>query len=142
MIPAQPLPVMQKAALAVELGICNDGQIVLQTHPVREPPQGKGGADEVAELSGSVIGRGVVVNVVVNMTLVYVSANEELIFSLCPAHRCFVADAVGLLHRHLALRERLTDLVAQRTALGLAVCFTLILIFHHHKLGVRRGGIA
>ena len=133
---------MQKAALAVELGVCNDGQIVLQTHPVREPPQGKGGADEIAELPGTVIGCGIVVNVVVNMILVYVSADEELIFSLCPAHRRFVADTVGLLRRHLALRERLTDLVAQRTALGFAVCFTLILIFHHHKLGVRRGGIA
>ena len=76
------------------------------------------------------------------MILVYVSADEELIFSLCPAHRRFVADTVGLLRRHLALRKRLTDLVAKRTALGLAVCFSLILIFHHHKLGVGRGGIA
>ena len=46
---------------AVVLGGSNDGQIVLQTHLVREPPQGKGGADEVAKLPGSVIGHGVVV---------------------------------------------------------------------------------
>lgn len=78
---------------------------------------------------------------VVNMILVYMGADKELIFSLCPAHRRFVADVVSLLRRHLALRERLTDLVAQRAALGLAVCFPLILIFYHHKLCVGRGGI-
>ena len=55
---------MQIPPLAVKLGICNHGQIVLQTYPVRQPPQGERGADEVAELPGAVIGGGIVVDVV------------------------------------------------------------------------------
>ena len=66
---AQPLPVVQKAALAVELGPLYHGQRVLQAYPVRQPPQGEAGADEVAELPGAVIGRGIVVDVIVNVPL-------------------------------------------------------------------------
>ena len=142
MIFAQPLTVVQIPPLAVELGICNHGQIVLQTYPVRQPPQGERGADEVAELPGAVIGGGIVVNVIMNVLLVYMGTDEELILALCPAHRRFIADAVGLLRRHLAVRERLPDLVAQRPVSGHAVSFPLILIFDQHELGVCRGRIA
>ena len=41
---AQPLTVMQKFSLAVELGIFDNGQVMLQTYPVRQPPQGAGRA--------------------------------------------------------------------------------------------------
>jgi hypothetical protein len=37
------------------------------------------------ELAGTVVGRGVVINVVVNVALVDVGTNEKLILSLCPA---------------------------------------------------------
>ena len=133
---------MQIPPLAVELGICNHGQIVLQTYPVRQPPQGERGADEVAKLPGAVIGGGIVVNVIMNVLFVYMGTDEELILPLCPAHRRFIADAVGLLRRHLAVRERLPDLVAQRPVSGPAVGFALILIFDQHELGVCRGRIA
>ena len=142
MIFPQPLTVVQIPPLAVELGIYDHGQIVLQTYPVRQPPQGERGADEVAELPGAVIGGGIVVNVIVNVLLVYMGTDEELILALCPAHRRFIADAVGLLRRHLAVRERLPDLVAQRPVSGSAVSFALILIFDQHELGVCRGRIA
>ena len=142
MIFPQPLTVVQIPPLAVELGICNHGQIVLQTYPVRQPPQGERGADEVAELPGAVIGGGIVVNVIVNVLLVYMGTDEELILALCPAHRRFIADAVGLLRRNLAVRERLPDLVAQCPVSGSAVSFALILIFDQHELGVCRGRIA
>ena len=76
---------MQKAALAVEFGVGNDGQIVLQTHPVREPPQGKGGADEVAELPRAVNGGGVEIDVIMGVPLVDMGTDEKLVFALCPA---------------------------------------------------------
>ena len=101
MIFAQPLTVVQIPPLAVELGIYDHGQIVLQTYPVRQPPQGKRGADEVAELPGAVIGGGIVVDVIMNVLFVYMGTDEELILALCPAHRRFIADAVGLLRRDL-----------------------------------------
>ena len=82
------------------------------------------------------------VNVIVNVLLVYMGTDEELILALCPAHRRFIADAVGLLRRHLAVGERLPDLVAQRPVSGPAVSFALILIFDQHELGVCRGRIA
>ena len=115
---------------------------MLQTYPVRQPPQGKRGADEVAKLPGAVIGGGIVVNVIVNVLLVYMGTDKKLILALCPAHRRFIADAVGLLRCHLAVGKRLPDLVAQRPLSGPAVGFALILIFDQHELGVCRGRIA
>lgn len=56
---------MEKAALAVELGIDDDGQIIFQTHPVREPPQGAGRAKEIPELPGTVQRDGVLALVIV-----------------------------------------------------------------------------
>lgn len=63
-ITAQPLAVMLILALAVELGPLHHRKGVLQAHPVGEPPQGKGGADKVAELPGAVSGGGVEIDVV------------------------------------------------------------------------------
>ena len=63
-ISAQPLAVVKILALAVELGILDDGQIMLQAHPVRQAAQGETGAQEVAVLAGIVQGNGVVVDAV------------------------------------------------------------------------------
>lgn len=76
-----PLPIMQKAALAVEFGPLYHGQRVFQAYPVRQTPQGKAGADEVAEFPGAVIGRGIVVNVIVNVALVGMGADKKLILA-------------------------------------------------------------
>ena len=82
------------------------------------------------------------INVIVDVRLVFVGGYEKGILALCPAHRRFIADAVGLLRRHLTVRARLPDLVAQRPVSGPAVGFALILIFDQHELGVCRGRIA
>ena len=55
---------MEKAALAVLFRILDNRQLMLNAHPVREPPHRKAGADEVMKLPGAVLGCGVVINVV------------------------------------------------------------------------------
>ena len=55
---------MEKTALAVLFWILDYREVVLNAHPVREPPHRKAGADEVMEFSGTVLGGGVVINVV------------------------------------------------------------------------------
>ena len=67
---------------------------MLDAHPVREPPHRKAGANEVMKLPGAVLGRGVVINVIVNVALVDVGTNEKLVLALCPAHGRFIADFV------------------------------------------------
>lgn len=133
---AQPLAVVLILALAVELGALHDGKGVLQAHPVGQPPQSKGGADEVAKLPGAVCGGGIEIDVVVGMPLVGVGADEKLILALCPAHGGFVADPVGLFRRDLPLGKGLPDLIAQRPLLRRPARFRLILAFHQHELGV------
>ena len=64
-----PLSIVEKATFAVLLRILNDRQLVLNAHPVREPPHRKAGADEVMEFPGTVLGGGVVINVVVELYL-------------------------------------------------------------------------
>ena len=133
---ALPLPIMQKTALAVELGPLYHGQRVFQAYPVRQPPQGERGADEVAEFPGAVIGRGIVVNVIVDMALVGMGADKKLILALCPAHRRFIADLVGLLRGDFPLGKGLADLVAQRPLLRRPARFRLILALYQHKFSV------
>ena len=101
---------MQKAALAVELGPLYHGQRVFQAYPVRQPPEGKAGAEEIMEFPGAVKGRGVEIDVVVDVALVGMGTDKKLVFAFRPAHRRFKADFVCLVRRHLAGRERLPDL--------------------------------
>ena len=139
---AQPLAVVEKAPLTVELRILDDGQLMLDAHPVGEPPQGKGGADEVAKLPGAVIGSGIVIDVIMQMAFVNVGADKELILALRPAQGRFIADLVCLLGGELPLGERLPDLIAQGPALHLPARLRPILALHQQELGVGRGGIA
>ena len=133
---------MQKFPLAVQLGVQDHGQVMLQTYPVGEPPQGKGGAEEVAEFLGTVVGRGIVINVVVNMAFVDVRTDKELIFPLCPAHGRFIADFVCLFRGDLPLGERLPDLIAERPMLRRPSGCRLILALHKHKFQMGRLGVA
>ena len=115
---------------------------MLDAYPVREPPHRKAGADEVVKLPGAVLGRGVVVNVIVNVALVNVGTNEKLVLALCPAHDRFIADFVCLLRRDLTRRERLPDLKEQGPALHGPACFRLVLAFRQKKLSRGRRRIA
>ena len=92
---------MEKAPLAVQLGIGNDGQIIFKANAVREPPHCTARADEVPELPGAVQRGRIVINVIVDVCLVRVGGNEKGVLALCPAHRHFIADAVCLLRRDL-----------------------------------------
>ena len=132
---SDPLAIVKKAALAVLFRILDDRQLMLNTHPVREPPHRKAGADEVVKLPGAVLGRGVVVNVIVNVPFVDVCTDKKLVIALCPAHGRFIAEPVCLLRRDLAGRERLPDLKEQGPALHGPASFRLILAFRQKKLG-------
>ena len=78
---ANPLAIVKKTALAVLFRILDNGQLMLNAHPVREPPHRKAGADEVVKLPGAVKGRGVVINVIVNVALVGMCADKKLVFA-------------------------------------------------------------
>ena len=86
---------------------------MLNTYPVREPPQSKGRADEVVKLSGAVKGRGIEINMVMQMALVNVGTDEKLVLSLRPAHGRLITDFVCLLRRNLTGRKSLPDLKEQ-----------------------------
>ena len=81
------------------------------------------------EFPGTVLGGGVVINVVVNVALVNVGTDKELILALCPAYGRFIADFVCLLRRDLSGRERLPDLKEQGPALHGPARFRLVLAF-------------
>lgn len=68
---------MEKAPLAVQLGIGNDEQIIFKANAVREPPYRTARADEVPELPGAVQRGRIVINVIVDVRLVYVGGNEK-----------------------------------------------------------------
>ena len=123
-------------------GILYHGQIMLQTYPVRQPPEGKAGAEEIMEFPGAVKGRGIEIDVVVNVALVGMGADEKLVLAFRPAHRRFKAQLVCLLRRHLAGRERLPYLEKQRPALHGPGGGRLVFAFHQQKLGGGCGRVA
>jgi hypothetical protein len=125
---------MEKAALAVLFWILDNRQLMLNAHPVRKPPQSKGRADKVMKLPGAVLGRGIEINMVMQMPLVNMGTDEKLVLTLCPAHGFFIADFVCLIRRDLAGRERLPDLKEQGPALHGPACFRLVLALCQKKL--------
>ncbi len=135
-----PLPISGGNALAVlfGIGVLYHGQIMLQTYPVRQPPEGKAGAEEVMEFPGAVKGRGIEIDVVVNVALVGMGADEKLVFR--PAHRRFKAQLVCLVRRHLTGRERLPNLEEQSPALHGPGRGRLVFTFHQQKLGAAVAG--
>lgn len=94
------------------------------------------------ELPGAVKGRGIEIDVIVEVALVCVGADKKLILSLCPAHGRFIADLVGLLRCHFAGRKRLPDLEEQGATLCRSSRFRLVLTFYQKKLSGSSGRIA
>lgn len=115
---------------------------MLNTYPVREPPQSKGRADEVVKLSGAVKGRGIEINMVMQMALVNVGTDEKLVLSLRPAHGRLITDFVCLLRRNLTGRKSLPDLKEQGPALHGPARLRQVLAFCQKKLGGGRCRIA
>ena len=70
---------MEIPALAVLFWILDHREVMLNAHPVREPPQGKAGADKIMEFPRAVKGRCIKINVIVDMGLVGMRTDEELI---------------------------------------------------------------
>ena len=93
-------------------------------------------------LPGAIVGRGIVVNMVVDMALVDVGTNKELILALRPAHSSFIADSVGLLRGYLSRLERLAYLEEQRPTVSLPACFSLVLAVYQQELRMCRGVVA
>ena len=126
----------------MEFWIEDHGQIIFQTNTVREPPQGKTGADEIMVLPGAIVGRGIVIDMVVDMALVNVGTDKELILALRPAHSSFIADPVGILRGYLSRLERLAYLEEQRPSVNLPARFGLILAMYQQELRMCRGVVA
>ena len=126
----------------MELGIEDHGQVIFKTYPVRQPPQRKAGADEIVVLPGAIVGRGTVIDVVVDMAPVNVGTDKELILALRPAHSGFIANPVGFLRGYLSGLERLAYLEEQRPTVSLPACFGLVLAMHQQELGMCRGMVA
>ena len=129
---------MEKAPLAVQFGIGDDGQIIFKANAVREPPYRTARADEVPEFPGAVQRGRVVINVIVDVCLVRVGGNEKGILALCPAHRRFIADAVCLLRRDLPGLEGLANLIAQHIRVPplLPACGSLVLGLAQKEFGI------
>ena len=126
----------------MKFGIDDHRQVIFQTYPVGEPPKCKAGADEIMVLPGAIMGRGIVIDVVVDMALVDVGTDKELILALRPAHSSFIADPVGFLRGYLSRLERLAYLEEQRPTVSLPACFGLVLAMHQQELGMCRGMVA
>ena len=96
---------MEKAALAIELGDGDHGQIIFLTYPVRKPPHRQGQANEIPELVGASQRSGIVVDMVMNVLAVCMSSDEKGILALYPAHCRFVAHPICLLGGKLSRLE-------------------------------------
>ena len=94
------------------------------------------------KLPGAVKGRGIEINVVMQMALVNMGTDEKLILAFRPAHSRFIADFVCLLRRDLTGWKRLPDLKEQGPALHGPARLRLVLAFCQKKLGGGRCWIA
>lgn len=93
-------------------------------------------------LPGAIVGRGIVIDVVMDMALVNVSTDKELVLALRPAHSGFIADPVGLLRGYLSRLERLPYLEEQRPTVSLPPCFSLVLAMYQQELRMCCGMVA
>ena len=93
-------------------------------------------------LPGAIVGRGIVINMVVDMALVDVGTDKELVLALRPAHSGFIADPVSFLRGYFSRLERLAYLEEQRPTVSLPARFSLILAMHQQELRMCRCMVA
>jgi hypothetical protein len=89
------------------------GQPVFKANPVRKPPNGPRRTDKIPKLPCAIKGRGVVINMIVDVMPVNVRGNEKGVFAFRPAHCRFIAYPIGFLRRDFAAKKRLPDLIAE-----------------------------
>ena len=68
---------MEKSSLAVQFGVGDDGQIIFKANAIREPPYRTARADEVPELPGAVQRGRIVINVIVDFSILSRSFGHE-----------------------------------------------------------------
>ena len=100
---AQPLVV----TLAAPLGSLHDGVAVLDADGVAQAVDGAGAAPKVAELAVTLQRGGVPYNMVVNVSLVGVGADNESVLAFCKTPGQLHAQAVGFFRRDLARNKGL-----------------------------------
>ena len=134
----QPLPVVMEGALAGQLGILNDRQLMLDAHTVREPPERPPGTEKISIFPGAIQGSGIVIDVVVDVLTVCVGGNEKGVVALRPAHGRFIAHPVCLLRGDLSRGKGLADLIAEhiRVPFLLPARDGLVLGLGQQELGV------
>ena len=94
------------------------------------------------EFPGTVKGRGVEIDVIVNVALVGMGTDEKLVFAFRPTHRRFKAQLVRLLRRDLAGRKSLPYLEEQSPALHGPGRGRLVFTFHQQELSGGCGWVA
>ena len=112
---AQPVPVAWRfipqplvVTLAAPLWVFHDGVAVFDADGIVQPPHSFGAAPEIAELSGAIQRGGVPNDVVMDMGLVDVGADDKGVFPFGEPHRQLIAQAVMWYKksRHLQLTEK------------------------------------
>ena len=117
----------------VALRVGDDGEVVLEANEVGELAKRAPGAEEVAEFRRAVNGCRVKNDVVVDVPLVRVGADDVGVTPLQKALGQLTSDAVCLLRRDLAGLERLADVVRDHARL-FAAGVLRILPFREHEL--------
>lgn len=112
---------------------CNNGQPVFQANHITESLHRQTGKKEVFEFPCG-IQRGRIINdMIVNVGFVDVGRNDESVFSLCPSHRCFIADLVRFFRGDFSRLKGLAYLVCDDIVLLLSAGNMLILPFGKQK---------
>ena len=104
---AQPFPIMAAAGL----GIFHNGKAMLQTQLIADPAQGPGGTPEVAEFLGTFQVYRAHDDVIMDMVLIYVRADDKSVVSLRQPHGKLLADLIGFFRRHFTRLKCLPEMV-------------------------------
>lgn len=78
---------------------------------------------------------------IVNVGFVDVGRNDESVFSLCPSHRCFIADLVRFFRGDFSRLKGLAYLIGDDVILLLSAGDVLILPFRKKKFFIGSLGI-
>ena len=84
---------------------------MLQTQLIADPAQSPGGTPEVAEFPGTFQIYRAHDDVIMDMVLIYVRADDKSVVSLRQPHGKFLTDLIGFLRRHFTRLKCLPEMV-------------------------------
>ena len=90
---------------------------MLQTDHITEPLHRQTGTPEIPEFVQAIQGRGIIYDMVMDMSLIYVSRHQKCVLPLGKTHGQLVADFIGFLRRNFPRFEGLADLVGNHIML-------------------------